>query len=146
MKLFVAFVSGFIFALGLGLSRMTQPEKVVGFLDITGNWDPSLLWVMVGAIGVHFWANVFAKKMKAPWKDDVFHFPRSKQIDPQLVVGSVLFGLGWGMIGFCPGPAVVSLAQLSRPGILVVFNMLAGMTFWRMFVARMAKIEQSRST
>lgn len=128
---FAAFGVGLLFALGLGISGMTQVQKVVGFLDIFGAWQPTLIFVMGGAIGVHFIAYRLIMKQKSPLFENRWHLPTHKGISPALIVGSLLFGLGWGLGGFCPGPALVSLASFqSRPWIFVV-SMLAGMLLFR---------------
>ena len=124
----VAFVSGALFALGLGISGMTQPSKVIAFLDVFGGWDPSLAFVMIGAIAVHVG---FARRATRPAARPVFVerfvLPTSTRIDAKLVTGAAMFGLGWGAAGFCPGPAIVSLVSLSWTTILFVAAMLAGM-------------------
>lgn len=124
----VAFISGVLFALGLALSGMTQPRKVIAFLDVLGAWDPSLAFVMVGAIAVHI---AFARRATRPAARPVlaerFVLPTSARIDGKLVTGAALFGLGWGAAGFCPGPALVSLVSFSWPTVLFVAAMLAGM-------------------
>jgi hypothetical protein len=113
----VGFVCGLLFAIGLAVSGMTQPSKVLGFLDLFGGaWDPSLAFVMVGAIGVLAVARRFAPRR--PLFDSGYPELRSRGIDRRLVAGAALFGVGWGLIGFCPGPAVVALGA-AVPGTLV---------------------------
>jgi uncharacterized protein len=122
-----ALAAGVVFALGLGLSGMTQPAKVLGFLDIAGHWDPSLMFVMGGA--VLFGLVAFPRILRRPHPlfDSSFHLPTRKTIDAPLVVGAAVFGLGWGLSGYCPGPAVVSVVT-GAPGALVfVASMLVGM-------------------
>lgn len=127
MKQSVAsFAVGLLFALGLGVSGMTQPQKVIGFLDVTA-WDPSLMFVMVGAIGVHAIAYVFISRQKVPLLDNQFYLPKKKEITGSLVAGSIIFGLGWGLAGFCPGPAVVSLASGQLTVVVFVIMMILGM-------------------
>ena len=126
-----AFVVGFIFALGLGVGGLTQPQKVIGFLDVT-SWDPSLMFVMVGAIGIHAIAYLFVSRQKVPLFDDQFHLPKKKDITSSLVVGSVIFGVGWGLGGFCPGPALVSLASGQGSVVLFVVMMVVGMLSFRL--------------
>jgi uncharacterized membrane protein YedE/YeeE len=127
-----ALVVGFVFAIGLGISGMTQPQKVVGFLDLFGNWDPSLIFVMVGGIIVHFATYRLIRKRKSPLLSTDWHVPTKKEITPALVAGSLLFGIGWGLGGFCPGPAITSLASFeSRPFIFVI-SMLVGMFLFRL--------------
>ena len=122
-----AFVSGAVFAIGLGLSGMTQPAKVVGFLDVTGEWDPSLAFVMMGAIAVHMMFAVRAKASGAPLLAERYVLPTGRRLDPKLLGGAALFGVGWGISGFCPGPAIVSLVALKTETFAFVGAMLAGM-------------------
>ncbi|WP_394823075.1 DUF6691 family protein [Pendulispora albinea] len=122
-----AFVAGFVFAIGLGIAQMTQPAKVLGFLDIAGAWDPSLAFVMIGAIAVHFVFVRLAKKAARPRLADVFHWPRATTVDRRLVTGAALFGVGWGISGFCPGPALVSVVSLAPSTLAFVFAMVGGM-------------------
>lgn len=126
-NLLIAFISGILFALGLGISGMTLPYKVIGFLDIFGEWDPSLLFVMVGAISTHAVSYRFIRRLKAPVYSDQWGFSDKKDITPALVIGSALFGVGWGMAGYCPGPALVSMATLEAKPTLFVASMIAGM-------------------
>ncbi|MEM6990151.1 MAG: DUF6691 family protein [Myxococcota bacterium] len=118
-----AFVAGLLFAIGLGVAGMTLPAKVIGFLDLFGDWDPSLAFVMAGAIAVHVVANrlLHAPKPSAP-KDG-----RPLRVDRSLVFGAVLFGLGWGLVGYCPGPALVGFITLQTPVLTFVAAMLVGM-------------------
>jgi uncharacterized protein len=121
------FFVGLLFGLGLMLSGMTDPGKVIGFLDLFGNWDPSLALVMGGAIAVGFFAFAFAKKRTFNFLGGAMHLPKSNQIDRRLVIGAVLFGAGWGLAGFCPGPALVSMAAGQSKALLFVVAMLIGM-------------------
>lgn len=121
------FLVGLIFGVGLLLSGMTDPGKVIGFLDVTGLWDPSLAWVMGGAIGVGLVAFAWAKRRHLPWLGSAFHWPAAEQIDRRLVLGSVTFGVGWGLAGFCPGPALVSLAAGQEKALYFVGAMIFGM-------------------
>lgn len=116
----IAFLAGVVFAIGLGIAGMTQPAKVVGFLDVAGAWDPSLALVMLGAIGVHVWFARRGGKTPAPGG-----------VDARLLGGAALFGIGWGIAGYCPGPAVVSLVTLSPDVLAFVGAMLAGMLLYR---------------
>jgi uncharacterized membrane protein YedE/YeeE len=131
MKNIVAFIAGLMFALGLVLSGMTQPAKVIGFLDITGKWDPSLAFVMGGALLVTLVAfTLTPREGKRPWFAEKFELPTRKDIDSPLLIGSTLFGIGWGLAGYCPGPAIASVGSLVTAGIdIVIFMaaMLAGM-------------------
>ncbi|MEK6628383.1 MAG: YeeE/YedE family protein [Bdellovibrionota bacterium] len=129
----VALSVGFLFAIGLGLSGMTEPQKVVGFLDLFGSWDPSLIFVMIGAILVHFLVFKFTKKLNKPLLDTKWHLPTKKEITPALVIGSTLFGIGWGLGGYCPGPALTSLASFEIRPLIFVVSMIAGMYLFRLF-------------
>lgn len=125
-------VVGFVFAIGLGISGMTQPQKVVGFLDLFGNWDPSLIFVMVGGIIVHFVTYKLIRKRKSPLLSTDWHVPTKKEITPALATGSLLFGIGWGLGGFCPGPAVTSLASFETKPFIFVMSMIVGMFLFRL--------------
>lgn len=127
MKGMVAFVSGLLFALGLGLGGMTEPAKVIGFLDVAGNWDPSLALVMGGALLVYALVARFALTRSRPLLDDAFHVPTRRDVDARLVVGALLFGAGWGIAGYCPGPAMVALASGRTTVLAFVAAMLLGM-------------------
>jgi len=121
-KLF-AFASGLLFALGLGIAGMTQPSKVIGFLDLFGDWDPSLAFVMAGAIAVYMPVFWWARGRLAPR----LHLPTRKDLDVRLVVGAAMFGVGWGLAGYCPGPALVSLPTLGGSALAFGAAMLGGM-------------------
>lgn len=121
-----AFASGALFALGLGVSGMTKPSKVIGFLDLFGAWDASLAFVMVGAIGVHFVAQRLLTKRASPLFDTRFHLPTRKDIDRRLVLGAAIFGVGWGLGGFCPGPGLVSAASGGVSALVFVVGMTLG--------------------
>ena len=130
------FLVGLLFGLGLILSGMTDPSKVIGFLDIFGLWDPSLALVMGGAIAVGFFAFAFAKKRTVNFLGGALHLPTSSQIDKPLVIGAVLFGAGWGLAGFCPGPALVSLASGQIKAAAFVVFMLVGMQLFEILGRR----------
>ncbi|EJC75130.1 putative transporter component [Rhizobium leguminosarum bv. trifolii WSM2012] len=125
-----ALASGVVFAFGLSLSGMLNPARIQGFLDVFGAWDPSLAFVLGGAVAVAAIGVQVMKRMRHPVFDDSFHVPAGRRIDAPLVIGSVLFGLGWGIGGFCPGPAVASLSTGLPQTILFVVAMLAGMTLY----------------
>lgn len=127
LALAVSALSGWIFSLGLGLSGMTQPARVLGFLDVLGNWNPSLMLVMAGAIGIAapFFRHI--KKQPAPILDPQFHLAPARRPDMKLIAGSAIFGIGWGWSGICPGPAIVALATGHSGIIIFVLSMLAGM-------------------
>ena len=123
----VEFVVGLLFGLGLMLSGMTDPGKVLGFLDLFGQWDPSLALVMGGAIMVGFFAFTLAKKRTSTFSGGVLRLPTVNRLDKPLVIGSLLFGAGWGLAGFCPGPALVSMADGQPKALVFVLAMLVGM-------------------
>lgn len=127
----LAFFAGCLFGLGLTVSRMIDPAKVLGFLDVAGDWDPSLAFVMAGALAVMAIAYRITTGRRAPIFADSFRIPTRRDVDGRLVTGAVIFGIGWGLVGFCPGPAVSALA-LGRYEVLVfVLAMLAGMAAQR---------------
>ena len=121
------FLVGLLFGLGLILSGMTDPGKVLGFLDLAGAWDPSLALVMGGAIAVGVGAFALAKRRTTAFLGGALQWPESNAIDKPLVIGSLVFGAGWGIAGFCPGPAVVSLAAGQPKAAVFILAMLAGM-------------------
>ena len=121
------FVVGLLFGLGLMLSGMTDPGKVIGFLDLFGTWDPSLALVMGGAIMVGFFAFTVAKKRTSTFLGGAMRLPTNMDMDKKLVIGSLLFGAGWGLAGFCPGPALVSMADGQPKALVFVLAMLVGM-------------------
>ena len=130
------FLVGLLFGLGLLLSGMTDPGKVLGFLDLFGNWDPSLALVMGGAIGVGVFAFTLAKKRTVSFLGGVMRMPTSSQIDRRLIVGALLFGAGWGLAGFCPGPALVSLAAGQPKAAVFVAFMVVGMIIFEIIDRR----------
>jgi len=125
--LLASFASGLVFALGLGLSGMTRPIKVIGFLDFFGAWDASLGFVMLGAIAVYFVAYRGCRVLSSPLLATGFALPERRDLDARLILGSALFGVGWGLGGFCPGPAITSLASGAFPVIVFVAAMGLGM-------------------
>jgi len=127
MREIVSFAAGLVFGLGLIVSGMADPSKVLGFLDLAGKWDPSLAFVMVGAIGVSLVAFRLAGKRAAPVLGGGFHLPAARQIDSRLVLGSIVFGVGWGLAGFCPGPALVAVGAVQMKAVAFVAAMVAGM-------------------
>lgn len=122
-----AAAAGVIFGVGLGISGMSRPTKVLAFLDVTGAWDPSLAFVMMGAIGVHCLAVVVAKRRERTALGGIFHWPKPAAIDKPLLVGAAVFGVGWGLGGFCPGPGLLAAASGNAAAILFVVAMIAGM-------------------
>ena len=130
-KLAASLVAGLLFGLGLALAGMTLPSKVLGFLDVTGDWDPSLALVMGGAIAVHATLQRLIRRRERPLFDARFHLPTRTDIDRRLVVGAALFGVGWGLVGLCPGPALVTAATGAPWALVFVVAMAAGMLLQR---------------
>lgn len=130
MKLLVGFFSAVLFALGLGLSGMTLPENIIGFLDVFGDWKPALLLVMVGALIVHTISYRLIMHRDSPIMGSEFHLPTKKDIDVRLVLGSLIFGVGWGLGGFCPGPALVALPSMGESVLTFFTSMMLGMAFF----------------
>jgi len=122
-----ALASGLLFGLGLTVSQMINPAKVIGFLDILGDWDPSLAFVMAAAIPVTAAGYAVARRCRSPLCASAFSPPTQANIDRRLTVGAVLFGVGWGLVGYCPGPALASLGLGNPATILFVFAMFVGM-------------------
>jgi uncharacterized membrane protein YedE/YeeE len=127
MTVFASLLAGLVFGLGLIVSGMADPAKVLGFLDIAGAWDPSLALVMAGAIAVGGLAFAVAKKRTVSFLGAAMKLPTSRDIDRRLVIGSVLFGIGWGVAGFCPGPGLVALGMGEVKALVFVAAMLVGM-------------------
>lgn len=136
MKGLIALISGFIFAIGLGVSGMTQPHIVRGFLDVFGDWNWSLMGVMGGAIAVHAVSYRLILKRQSPILDTKFQLPQKKDIDARLISGAVIFGLGWGWAGICPGPGIVSLVSGNLSFFYFVGSMLMGMKLFQVFEKR----------
>jgi hypothetical protein len=136
-----SFGCGLIFGLGLLISGMTEPDKVLGFLDFFGAWDATLALVMAGAVAVGSAGFALARRRKAPLLASAFAWPSRSEIDAPLLVGSVLFGIGWGLAGICPGPALVNLEGLSPPIIAFVAAMVAGMFGYELWQRRGAARE-----
>ncbi|GAB3470645.1 YeeE/YedE family protein [Polaromonas eurypsychrophila] len=134
------FVVGLIFGIGLILSGMTDPGKVIGFLDLFGAWDPSLALVMGGAILIGVFAFALAKKRTTTFLGDALHLPTSRDIDKRLLVGGLMFGVGWGLAGFCPGPALVSLGTGQPKAAVFVLAMLAGMLLFELSERRTQRL------
>ncbi len=129
-----SFLCGLIFGAGLLISGMTQPEKVLGFLDIFGAWDATLAFVMAGAVAIAATGFAVARRSTSPILAARFQWPERSDIDAPLVAGAVLFGIGWALVGICPGPALVNLAGFSLPIMVFVIAMIAGMIgheLWR---------------
>lgn len=131
-----AFVAGLLFGLGLTISGMINPAKVLGFLDIAGDWDPSLAFVMLGALVIAAPGYLLAKRLRAPLCAASFAAPAKTQVDRRLIAGALLFGVGWGLVGYCPGPALASLGFGNTRTLLFVIAMLIGMTAFTVFDRR----------
>jgi len=117
----VALISGLLFGLGLSISQMVDRNRVIGFLDVTGNWDPTLVFVLGGAVGVTVISFRFILPRRKPFFADKFYLPTRNEIDLPLLLGAAIFGIGWGVSGYCPGPAVTSLVQASiNPFIFLI--------------------------
>jgi uncharacterized protein len=134
MKLIVmSLINGILFGVGLTLSQMTNPDKVINFLDIAGNWDPSLIFVMVGALAVTslFFRNII--KRPRPLFDKEFYLSSKSVIDKPLVIGAAIFGIGWGISGYCPGPSVAGLGLGTSEAFVMVFSIYLGFIAHRLY-------------
>ena len=127
------FAIGLIFGLGLIISGMTNPQKIINFLDLAGNWDPSLIFVMLGGILVGLASFYLASKRTETWFGGLIQWPKSSQIDRHLIIGRLLFGVGWGIAGFCPGPAIVALGSGHEKAFVFTLMMLVGMLIYQWF-------------
>jgi uncharacterized protein len=133
----ISLFSGALFAAGLGISGMTDANKVIGFLNLAGDWDPTLAFVMIGGIGVHLVFFRLIMKREAPIAAGGFFLPTVKDVDFRLVVGSALFGVGWGLGGFCPGPGVVSSVTGKTEVLIFVAAMVAGIILYGLVDAKL---------
>lgn len=131
MKMLMGYIAGLLFGLGLAVSGMTDPARVLGFLDLAGQWDPTLMFVLGGAVVTSFFGYRLVFKRSAPMIGDRFQLPTRRDLDARLLAGSALFGIGWGLSGYCPGPAIASIGGISLPLAAMLISMVAG---W--FVAR----------
>lgn len=145
MRRISEFLVGLLFGIGLIVSGMTDPGKVLGFLDILGNWDPSLAFVMGGAILVGVLGFTVARKRTTALLGDPLQLPTSNHIDKRLVLGGLLFGAGWGVAGFCPGPAIVSLGAGQPKAAVFVAAMLAGMAIFEIAERWTQRVSLQRS-
>jgi uncharacterized membrane protein YedE/YeeE len=141
-QMLAALLSGALFGLGLALSGMLDPARVQGFLDVTGAWDPSLAFVLGGAVTVMALGLLLLRHVPRPAFDDGFHLPQTRGIDRKLVFGSALFGIGWGLGGFCPGPAIAALSLGRTEPVLFVVFMVAGMVLHDRLFARTAPLQR----
>ncbi|GAA0561540.1 DUF6691 family protein [Halomonas salifodinae] len=126
MKALMGYLAGLLFGLGLAISGMTDPARVLGFLDIAGAWDPTLMFVLGGAVLTTFIGYRLVWRRGAPLVGNAFRLPTRQDIDARLIAGSALFGIGWGLSGYCPGPAFASLGGLTTPLAAMLLAMLAG--------------------
>ena len=126
MNKIVSLISGIIFGIGLTVSQMINPEKVLGFLNIFGDWDPSLALVMLGALIILSPFFHLFKNNKKPFFAESFSYSNNKKLNKKLIIGSSLFGAGWGLVGLCPGPAIASLALLNTSSVIFVITMFVG--------------------
>ena len=136
MAVFTSLLAGLVFGLGLLVSGMANPAKVLGFLDLAGRWDPSLAFVMGGAVAVGFVAFLFASKRTVSLLGLEMKLPAARHVDRRLIVGSTIFGIGWGIAGFCPGPALVALGMGEAKAIAFVVAMLLGMGLFELIEQR----------
>jgi len=144
-RVLAGLVSGALFGAGLIVSGMTQPSKVLGFLDVLGAWDPSLAFVMVGAIAVHALGLRSARRLGAPLASRAFSVAPPPRIDARLVVGSAIFGVGWGLSGYCPGPSIVALPAAGVGGLVFVASLFLGNALGSA-PERLASLRQDRSS
>ncbi|MFC4763430.1 DUF6691 family protein [Dyella koreensis] len=135
-RLLAALVAGALFGFGLVVSQMSDPRVVLGFLDLAGAWNPALIFVLCGAVGVTVIAFRFVLRRSRPVLDDTFHLPRTQHIDRRLILGAAIFGVGWGLAGYCPGPALVTLGAGLREAWYFVPAMLVGGIGYRLLARR----------
>ena len=144
MRHLLTFLTGVVFGLGISISGMANPAKVLNFFDIAGTWDPSLAFVMGGALVVAFFGYRVVLARPKPVFEDVFQVPTGRQIDAKLVGGSALFGIGWGIAGFCPGGALPALGTLNAQVFLFVGSLIAGMLITRFIQSAAARVPAKR--
>lgn len=136
MLIFTSLLAGLVFGLGLIVSGMANPAKVLDFLDLAGAWDPSLMLVMAGAIAVGFFSFLIAKRRTVSFIGAEMKLPTAHKVDPRLAVGGALFGIGWGIAGFCPGPGLVGLGMGQPKALVFVVAMLVGMVLFEVIEKR----------
>lgn len=146
MQVLATLVAGLLFGLGLSFAGLVNPAKVLAFLDIAGDWDPSLAVTMACAVGLTFLGYRLAFARGAPLFADTFQVPVLADIDRRLVSGAALFGIGWGLVGFCPGPAIAALSLGLQPAFVFVAAMLAGMALARLSGRRAPAAKQVKAT
>ena len=137
-SLMIALISGTLFGLGLSVAQMIDPSKVVNFLDITGSWDPSLAFVMAGALAVNLVATPLILMRKKPICDNIFRTPLKEQIDRRLILGAALFGMGWGIAGYCPGPMITSVSFMTSDILIVLTAYIVGTLLTRLWMRKQA--------
>lgn len=137
-RLLAALVAGLLFGVGLALSDMVNPARVLAFLDVAGDWDPTLAYVMGAALLPSALGYAIRRRMKTPVLEEKFHVPEDRPVDSKLLLGAAVFGVGWGIVGWCPGPAIAGLALGTWQAWLFVAAMLLGMLLHRLGAARMA--------
>lgn len=129
--------AGILFGIGLGISQMTNPNKVINFIDIFGNWDPSLAFVMAGAVIVFFLGYKFLlPKWNKPIAMENFDIPKRTDIDKSLIIGSIIFGIGWALSGFCPAPGISSIVTLTNESLYFAFSMIVGVMLYHIILKR----------
>lgn len=133
MQNLVSLLAGVLFSVGLGVAGMTKPSKIQGFLDIFGEWQPELIFVMAGAVAIYASFFIMVTKRKKPVLGDKFFVPTNNVVDKKLLIGAAIFGAGWGWGGFCPGPAVTAMGSGDRAAILFVFFMVLGMLLFKFY-------------
>ncbi|MCE8010474.1 DUF6691 family protein [Billgrantia desiderata] len=136
MKTFMGYIAGLLFGLGLALAGMTDPARVLGFLDIFGAWDPTLMFVLGGAVVTTFIGYRLVFRRERPMLGETFQLPTRRDLDARLIGGAALFGIGWGLSGYCPGPAIASIAGLTAPLFAMLVAMVAGWFLARAMPAR----------
>jgi uncharacterized protein len=142
MSSIFSFLAGLVFGIGLVVSGMANPAKVLGFLDLAGSWDPSLAFVMAGAIAVGIFAFTAARRRTVSVLGAEMKLPTANHIDRRLVAGSAVFGIGWGVAGFCPGPGLVALGMGQPKAVVFVVAMLLGMGVFELFERRKGSVPQ----
>ncbi len=138
MKSITALIAGILFGVGLAVSQMINPLKVLGFLDVLGHWDPSLALVMVGAIAVTLPGFALLRRREKPLVADRFQWPTRTDIDGRLVLGAAVFGIGWGLGGFCPGPGIAAISLGWHEPLVFTLSMVAGFIAWHLYERGMA--------
>jgi uncharacterized membrane protein YedE/YeeE len=126
-----ALIVGFLFAIGLGISGILQPANILGFLDVFGQWNPTLLFTMAGAVGIHFITYKLIRRRKTPVLTKDWYIPKRQDITPALVIGSLIFGIGWGLGGYCPTVSITSLASFEERPLIVFASIISGMLLFK---------------